>query len=77
MPDHWDTRPENLFTPQMSSPTRPPTTPPPQRLRDHTNEIRLKDPSGRLRLPAYILIALGIALVALLLVAVGLLLALK
>jgi hypothetical protein len=69
MPDHWDTRPENLFTPPDEQPDPAPN--------DHTNEIRLKDPSGRLRLPAYILIALGIALAALLLMTVGLLLALK
>jgi hypothetical protein len=31
---------------------------------DHTQEIRLKDARGRLRFPAYLLIALGIALVA-------------
>jgi hypothetical protein len=72
MPDHWDTRPENLFTPPDEQPDPAPNDPD-----DHTNEIRLKDPSGRLRLPAYILIALGIALAALLLMTVGLLLALK
>jgi hypothetical protein len=38
---------------------------------DQPNEIKLRDPSGRLRLPAYILIALA----AILLVAAGLLLA--
>jgi hypothetical protein len=70
MPDHWDTRPENLFTPPDEQPDWAPNDPD-----DHTNEIRLKDPSGRLRLPAYILIALGIALAALLLMTVGLLLA--
>ena len=42
---------------------------------DQTNEVKLRNPSGRLRLPAYILIALVIALAAILLVAAGLLLA--
>jgi hypothetical protein len=37
--------------------------------------VRLRDPSGRLRLPAYILIALVIAVAAILLVSAGLLLA--
>ena len=72
MPDHWDTRPENLFTPPDEQSDPAPNDPD-----DHPNEIRLKDLSGRLRLPAYILIALGIALAALLLMTVGLLLALK
>jgi hypothetical protein len=31
---------------------------------DHSQEIRLKDDHGRLRLPAYVLIALGMAVVA-------------
>ena len=39
------------------------------------HEVRLRDPSGRLRLPAYILIALVIAVAAILLVSAGLLLA--
>ena len=42
---------------------------------DQTNEVKLRDPSGRLRLLAYILIALVIAAAAILLVAAGLLLA--
>jgi hypothetical protein len=37
--------------------------------------VKLRDPSGRLRLPAYILIALVISLAAILLVVAGLLLA--
>ncbi|HKQ02346.1 MAG TPA: hypothetical protein VJ735_18640 [Actinomycetes bacterium] len=68
MPDHWDTKPENLFT----SPDEQPD-PAPKGHDDQTNEVRLKDDRGRLRLPAYVLIALGIAVAALLLVAVGLL----
>jgi hypothetical protein len=37
---------------------------------DHSQEIRLKDDRGRFRLPAYVLIALGTALVAIAIVAV-------
>jgi hypothetical protein len=54
----------------MSSPTRPPNG-----HHGQPNEIKLRDPSGRLRLPAYILIALVIAMAAILLVTAGLLLA--
>jgi hypothetical protein len=70
VPDHWDTRPENLFTP----PDEPPD-PVPDGHDDLTNEVQLRDPSGRLRLPAYILIALVIAFLALLAMAAGLLFA--
>ena len=70
MPDHWDTNPENLF----SLPAEP-SGPAPNNQGDQTTEIKLKDDRGRLRLPAYILIALVIATAALLLVAAGLLLA--
>jgi hypothetical protein len=70
MPDHWDTRPENLFRMPDEQPA-----PAPNRHHDQTHEIKLRDPSGRLRLPAYILIALVIAVVAILLVIAGLLLA--
>jgi hypothetical protein len=54
----------------VTSPTRPPNG-----QDDQTNEVKLRDSSGRLRLPAYILIALVIAVAAILLVAAGLLLA--
>ena len=70
MPDHWDTKPENLFNPPDEQPDPSPTG-----HDNQTNEVKLKDPSGRLRLPAYILITLVIAAAALLLVAAGLLLA--
>ena len=70
MPDLWDTNPDNVFSP----PDEPPD-PAPSGQDDNTNEVKLKDERGRLRLPAYILIALGIAVVAILLVALGLLLA--
>ena len=68
MPDHWDTKPEHLFTPPAAQPD-----PTPDGHDDPTNQVRLKDDHGRLRLPAYVLIALGIAVAALVLVAVGLL----
>jgi hypothetical protein len=58
--------------PARTRPTTPgagrPPSPPPR-------EVKLRDPSGRLRLPAYILIALVITLAAILLVVAGLLLA--
>ena len=59
MPDHWDTKPENLFNPPEKQPD-----PAPNGHHDQTHKIQLRDPSGRLRLPAYILIALGIAVTA-------------
>jgi hypothetical protein len=57
MPDLWDTNPDNVFSP----PDEPPD-PPPSSHDDHANEIKLKDEGGKLRLPTYVLIALGIAL---------------
>jgi hypothetical protein len=59
MPDLWDTNPDNVFTPPDAQPN--PAT---SDHEIHTQEIRLKDDRGRLRLPAYVLIALGIAVVA-------------
>lgn len=70
MPDHWDTKPENLFNVPDAQPA-----PAPNGHHDKPNEIKLRDPSGRLRLPAYILIALVIAVAAILLMTAGLLLA--
>ena len=46
MPDHWDTNPDNLFNPPDEQPDPAPNG------HDHTNEIKLKDDRGRLRLPA-------------------------
>jgi hypothetical protein len=59
MPGLWDTNPHNVFGTPGEGPD-----PPPSGHDDHTQEIRLKDDRGRLRVPAYVLIALGIALVA-------------
>lgn len=70
MPDLWDSNPDHVFDTLRDQPD-----PAPNGHHDQTNEIKLRDPSGRLRLPAYILIALVIALAAILLVAAGLLLA--
>jgi hypothetical protein len=52
-----------------------PARPAPNGQDDQTHQIELRDSSGRLRLPAYILIALVIAASAILLVTTGLLLA--
>jgi hypothetical protein len=70
MPDLWDSNPDHVF----GTPGHQPH-PAPNGQDDQTNEMKLRDPSGRLRIPAYILIALVIAVVAILLVAAGLLLA--
>jgi hypothetical protein len=70
MPDHWDTKPENVFSLPAAQPD-----PAPNGHLDHPKEIKLTDDRGRLRLPAYIMITMVIAAAALLLVATGLLLA--
>ena len=60
MPDLWDANPDNVI--------RPPDAQPDPAASDHdsySQEIRLKDDRGRLRLPAYVLIALVIAVMAL------------
>ena len=67
MPDLWDSNPDHVFGTPGDQPD-----PAPNGQDDQTNE---RDPSGRLRIPAYILIALVIAVAAILLVAAGLLLA--
>jgi hypothetical protein len=59
LPDLWDTNPDKVFRPP-DAPTNPATSD----HEDHTQEIRLKDDRGRLRLPAYVLIALVVAVVA-------------
>ena len=59
MPDLWDTNPDHVF-----SPTDEPSDPAPSDHDDHTQQIRLRDVRGRLRLPAYVLIALVLAVVA-------------
>ena len=52
MPHLWDTHPDNV-----SSRPDPQPDPTPSDHGDHA-EVRLKDDRGRLRLPAYVLIAL-------------------
>ena len=69
MPNHWDTKPEDLFNTPGKQPDPAPNG------HDPTKEVQLRDSGGRLRLPAYILIALVIAVAAVLLVTAGLLLA--
>jgi hypothetical protein len=59
MPDLWDTNPRSAFNTPDEQPD-----PAPSDHDDHTQEIRLKDDRGRLKLPAYVLIALVVALVA-------------
>ena len=66
MPDLWDTNPDNVFSPPDEQPD-----PAPSGQDDPTNEVQLRDERGRLRLPAYVLLALGIALAAVLLVIIG------
>ena len=69
MPDLWDTNPDNDF----SGPGRKPD-PAPNGNHDHTKEVTLRDHRG-LRPPAYVLIALVIALAAILLLLAGVLFA--
>jgi hypothetical protein len=70
MPDLWDTYPDNGFSPPPEQPDPPPGD------RDHA-EVRLKDDRGRLRLPAYLLIAPGLALVAIMVLIVAVLVAFR
>ena len=70
MPDHWDTKPENLF----STPDEPPD-PALDDGDDHPKDVELSDDRGRLRPPAYVLIALAIAVVAVLVAIAGFLFA--
>ena len=66
MPDLWDPNPDHVFdTPETSA------DPPPGGR--HPRRVELRDGDGRLRPPAYILIALVIALAAVLVVTVALL----
>lgn len=71
MPDLWDTNPDNVF----STPGEQPDKAPSSHDNDHTEEALLRDHRGRLRPPAYILIALVIALAAIFLLIVALLFA--
>jgi hypothetical protein len=68
MPDLWDTNPENV-------PDTPGEQPAPAASDHDPKEVRLKDQRGRLRPPAYILIALVIALGSILLLIAGVMLA--
>jgi hypothetical protein len=69
MPDLWDTNPDN------NVPDTPGKQPAPAASDHDPKEVRLKDHRGRLRPPAYILIALVIALGSILLVIAGVMLA--
>jgi hypothetical protein len=70
MPDLWDTNPDNTFNGSGKKPD-----PAPNGNHDHTKEVPLRDHRGRLRPPAYVLIALVIALAAVLLLTVAVLVA--
>lgn len=62
MPDLWDTNPDNVFRTPGKQPN-----PGPSGHHDHdehAEEVLLKDHRGHLRPPAYVLIALVIALAA-------------
>jgi hypothetical protein len=69
MPDLWDTNPDNVFNGPGTKPD-----PVPNGNNDHTKEVTLRDHRG-LRPPAYVLIALVIALAAVLLLLAGVLFA--
>ena len=70
MPDLWDTNPDHVFDTTGEQPD-----PAPSGHDDPTNGVMLRDHRGRLRLPAYILIALVIALVAIVVLTVAALVA--
>jgi hypothetical protein len=70
MPDLWDTNPDNIFNGPRKKPD-----PAPNGNNYHTKEVPLRDHRGRLRLPAYVLIALVVALAAILLLITGVLFA--
>ena len=67
-PDLWGTNPDNV-------PDTPGEQPAPVARGHDPKEVRLKDRRGRLRPPAYILIALVIALGSILLLIAGVMLA--
>ena len=69
MPDFWDTNPDNVLNGPGTKPDSAPNG-----NNDHTKEVPLGDHRG-LRPPAYVLIALVIALVAILLLLAGVLFA--
>jgi hypothetical protein len=66
MPDLWDPNPDNTSNGPGTKPDSAPNG-----NNDHTKEVPLRDHRGRLRLPAYVLIALVIALVAILFLLAG------
>jgi len=70
MPDLWDTNPEHVF----GTPDEQPDPAPDDR-EDHPTDKGPRADRGRLRPSAYLLIALVIAVVAILVVLVGLLFA--
>jgi hypothetical protein len=70
MPDLWDPNPDHVFN---GSGTQPDSAP--NGNHDHTKEVPLRDHRGRLRPPAYVLIALVIALVAIVVLLAGVLFA--
>ena len=53
MPDLWDTNPDNVLNGPGTKPDSAPNG-----NNDHTKEVPLRDHRGRLRPPAYVLIAL-------------------
>jgi hypothetical protein len=67
MPDLWDTNPDNVFNGPGKKPDQAGGHD------DYTEEVRLKDHHGNLRLPAYVLIALVTALATVVLLTAALL----
>ena len=68
MPDLWDTSPDDVFGTPIEEPDPVPGGPD-----EHPREVVLKDHTGRLRLPAYVLIMLAVVLAATVLLAPALL----
>jgi hypothetical protein len=71
MPNLWDINPDNVFSGSGKKPDPDPSG----HDDDHAEEVMLRDDRGRLRPPAYVLIALVVALAAILLLIVAVLFA--
>jgi hypothetical protein len=71
VPDLWDTNPDNIFNGPGKKPDQAASD-----HDDHTEEVLLRDHRGKLRPPAYVLIALVIALAAITLLIIAVVFAL-
>lgn len=70
MPDLWDTNPDHVFGTPGEEPD-----PAPSGRDEHPKKVVLKDHTGRLRPPAYVLIMMAVVLAATVLLTLALLVA--